>query len=448
VNKQNHETHGQIFTISRLTAGIKTLLEDKFPFVWITGEISNFRTPVSGHFYFVLKDDSAQISAVMFRGQNQRLQFALEDGMSVTGFGRISVYEPRGAYQLILEYLDPKGIGALQAAFDQLKAKLAAEGLFDNQYKRPIPYLPRKIAMVTSPTGAVIHDILNILDRRYPTIPVVIFPVKVQGQGAENEIKAAFYNMNERSDIDVIILARGGGSLEDLQAFNSETVARAIFQSEIPVVSAIGHETDYTISDFVADLRAPTPSAAAELAVPIKDELYRKHMDLFIQLKSSFHRFVKDMHTRLEGTSKRLIDPRKKLTDLRLRTDELTDRIIRAMKNLIRSKQNSADAYSKRLTSATPQGIVENNKLKLKDMINKLLFAIDKIHSNNKSEYHQLIGKLDTLNPHAVLDRGYSITQRISDKSIVYHSKTVGVGDKIKVTLSKGTLIGRIERKN
>lgn len=448
MNKRNNEGHGQIFTISRLTAGIKTFLEDKFPFVWITGELSNFRTPVSGHFYFVLKDDSAQISAVMFRGQNQRLTFALEDGMSVTGFGRISVYEPRGTYQIILEYLEPKGIGALQAAFDQLKAKLTAEGLFDNQYKRPIPYLPRKIAIITSPAGAVIHDILNIFDRRYPTIPVVIFPVKVQGPGAESEIEAAFYNMDAQSDIDVIILARGGGSLEDLQAFNSESVARAIFQSEIPVVSAIGHETDYTISDFVADLRAPTPSAAAELTVPIKDELYRKHMDLYLGLKSSFHRFVKELHARLEGTSKRLIDPRKKLTDLRLRTDEFTDRIIRAMKNLIRSKQNSADAYSKRLISVTPQGIVENNKLKLKDIINKLLFIIDKIHSNNKSEYHQLIGKLDTLNPHAVLDRGYSITQRMSDKSIVYHSEMVDVGDKIKVTLSKGTLTGRIERKS
>ena len=448
MNKRNHESHGRIFTISRLTADIKNLLEDRFPFVWITGEISNFRTPVSGHFYFVLKDNSAQINAVMFRGQNQMLKFALEDGMSVTGFGRISVYEPRGAYQLILEYLEPKGIGALQAAFEQLKAKLADEGLFDDQYKRPIPYLPRKIAIVTSPTGAVVHDILNILDRRFPTIPVVISPVKVQGQGAESEIEAAFYNLNECSDIDVIILARGGGSLEDLQAFNSERVARAIFQSEIPVVSAIGHETDYTISDFVADLRAPTPSAAAELSVPIKDELLRKHMDLLIGLKSSFHRFVKDMHTRLEGTLKRLIDPRKKLTDLRLRTDEITDRIIRAMKNLIRSKQNNAELYSKRLVSVTPQRMVENNKLKLKDIINKLLFIIEKLHSNNKSEYHRLIGKLDALNPHAVLDRGYSITQRISDKSIVYDSEMVGVGDKIKVTLSKGTLISRIERTN
>jgi exodeoxyribonuclease VII large subunit len=446
VNKRNHGSHGQIFTISRLTADIKRLLEDKFPFIWITGEISNFRRPVSGHFYFALKDDSAQVNAVMFRGQNQMLKFVLEDGMRVTGFGRISVYEPRGTYQLILEYLEPKGIGALQAAFEQLKAKLADEGLFDNRYKRPIPYLPRKLAVVTSPTGAVVHDILNILDRRFPTIPVVIFPVKVQGKGAEGEIEAAFHNLNGRSDIDVIILARGGGSIEDLQAFNSETVARAIFRSEIPVISAIGHETDYTISDFVADLRAPTPSAAAELSVPIRDALYQKHMDLFIGLKSSFHRFLKDMHTRLEGTSKRLLDPRKKLTDLRLRTDEFTDRIIRAMNHLIRSNQSSVSALSKRLISLTPQKMVVNNKLKLKEIINKLKYVNEKIHSNKKSEYHRLIGKLDTLNPHAVLDRGYSITQRISDRCIVYNSEMVGVGDKVKVTLSKGTLISRIER--
>lgn len=447
MNKRNHETHGQILTVSRLTTDIKNLLEDKFSFLWVTGEISNFRTPVSGHFYFNLKDESAQINAVMFRGQNRMLKFSPEDGMTVTGLGRISVYEPRGTYQLILEYLEPKGVGALQAAFEQLKAKLAAEGLFDDRHKRPIPYLPRKIAIVTSPTGAVVHDILNILNRRFSTIPIVIFPVKVQGQGAENQIENTFSDINRRSDIDVVIIARGGGSLEDLQAFNSERVARALFGSKIPVISAIGHETDYTISDFTADLRAPTPSAAAELIVPLKDELNRKHMALFLDLKSNFYRFIRDMRTRLDGTSKRLVDPRKRLTDLRFRTDEKNDRMVRAVKHLIHSNQNRADAYLKRLTSANPQHTIDNNKLKLKDTINKLAFIIEKTYSNKESEYRRLKGKLDALNPHAVLDRGYSITQRVSDKSIVYGSETICLGEKIKVTLSKGTLISRVERK-
>ena len=269
----NQKHYGQIYTVSKLTAQIKTLLEDRFPFVWITGEVSNFRSPSSGHFYFVLKDATAQIQAVMFRGQNQMLKFALEDGMNVTGLGRINVYEPRGTYQIVLEYLEPKGVGALQAAFEQLKAKLAIEGLFADTHKRQIPFLPREIALVTSPTGAVVHDMLNILNRRFPTIPVWVYPVRVQGDGAENEIASALDDLSKRSDLDIIILARGGGSLEDLQAFNSEGVARAVFTSEIPIISAIGHETDYTIVDFVADLRAPTPSAAAELAVAIKTEL-------------------------------------------------------------------------------------------------------------------------------------------------------------------------------
>ncbi|MGD2037635.1 MAG: exodeoxyribonuclease VII large subunit, partial [Desulfobacterales bacterium] len=274
----------KIYTVSELNAQIKSLLEEQFPFVWIVGEVSNFRTPLSGHFYFTLKDDASQISAVMFRGQQRQLKFQPEDGMRITGMGRLSVYEPRGTYQIILEYLEPSGIGALQIAFEKLKSRLADEGLFDERHKKAIPFLPHKIALITSPSGAAVHDMLNIIDRRFPNVNIQVFGVKVQGDGAEAEIAAALEQLNQQTDIDVAILARGGGSLEDLQAFNSESVARAVYASEIPTICGIGHETDYTIADFVADLRAPTPSAAAELAVPVKSELLQRLNDLSVDL--------------------------------------------------------------------------------------------------------------------------------------------------------------------
>ncbi len=263
----------KIFSVAELTKNIRSLLEGNFGEVWVCGEISNFKAHTNGHFYFSLKDEKAQLSAVMFRGANAKLAFRLQDGIEVICHGRISVYEARGQYQIILDYLEPKGIGALQLAFEQLKKKLGAEGLFDVARKRALPFLPKKIGVVTSPTGAAIRDILNILRRRYPDIEVLLIPVKVQGDGAAIEIAAALELMNEQTDVDVIIVGRGGGSIEDLWAFNEEVVARAIFKSQIPVVSAVGHEVDFTIADFVADVRAPTPSAAAELVVPRKQDL-------------------------------------------------------------------------------------------------------------------------------------------------------------------------------
>ena len=245
----NADTQRKIFTVSELNADIKNLLEQQFPFIWIYGEISNFRVPASGHFYFTLKDADAQISAVMFRGQQRHLKFRPSDGMGVTGMGRVSVYEPRGTYQIILEYLEPSGIGALQVAFEKLKKQLAAEGLFDDQHKRSLPFIPRKISLITSPTGAVVHDLLNVIQRRFAGIRIEILPISVQGAAAVEQIVDALELLNARADSDVAILARGGGSLEDLQAFNSEAVARAIFQSQIPIISAIGHETDTTLID-------------------------------------------------------------------------------------------------------------------------------------------------------------------------------------------------------
>lgn len=232
MNLNNDNPHRQIYTVSELTDSIKLLLEENFPFIWICGEISNFNVPVSGHYYFSLKDEEAQISAVMFRSQNRNLKFVPEDGMNIIGLGRVSVYGPRGSYQIIFEYLEPRGIGAIQVAFEQLKNKLSAEGLFEEDHKKPIPFLPKNISIITSPTGSVVHDILKIIDRRFPSVQIEIIPVKVQGEGSNNEIVGGIELLNTRGDADVAILARGGGSIEDLQAFNSEEVARAIFLPE------------------------------------------------------------------------------------------------------------------------------------------------------------------------------------------------------------------------
>ena len=261
------EAERRVFTVSELTLRLKATLEEAFPAVWVEGEISNLRTPGSGHAYFTLKDEGAQLSAVLFRGRGRRVRFELEDGMQVLAFGGLDVYAARGQYQLVVEMMEPKGLGALQLAFEQLKRKLEAEGLFDEGRKRPLPAFPRVIGIVTSPTGAAIRDMLNIIGRRFGDLRILITPVRVQGDEAPGEIVQALANLQEVADLDVIIVGSGGGSIEDLWAFNDEGVARAIAACRVPVISAVGHETDFTIADFVADLRAPTPSGAAELVV-------------------------------------------------------------------------------------------------------------------------------------------------------------------------------------
>ncbi len=284
----------KILTVSRLTALIKGVLEENFEHVWVEGEISNLAMPVSGHLYFTLKDAAAQLRCVMFRASSRALRFKPKDGMGVVVRGRVSLFEPRGEYQLIVEYLEPQGIGALQLAFSQLKERLAKEGLFAEAHKKPIPRLPQRIGVVTSATGAAIHDILNVLNRRFANVEVLIYPVKVQGEGAAREIAQAVKDFNRYGNIDVMIVGRGGGSIEDLWAFNEEVVARAIYHSRIPVISAVGHEVDFTIADFVADLRAPTPSAAAELVVKSKAELDAELDALSHRLRQAIHRSLAD----------------------------------------------------------------------------------------------------------------------------------------------------------
>jgi len=437
----------KVYSVSELNADIKTLIEESFSFVWIFGEISNFRIPASGHFYFTLKDSASQISAVMFRGQQRQLKFEPEDGMSVTGMGRLGVYEPRGAYQIILEYLEPSGIGALQIAFEKLKKRLAAEGCFDDALKKSIPFLPNNISLITSPTGAVIHDILTTINRRFANCHIQIIPVKVQGRGAAEEIAAALKLLNARDEADVAILARGGGSLEDLQAFNTESVARAIFASEIPIISAVGHETDYTIADFTADLRAPTPTAAAELVVPEKSVLQRRSNDMLQRLRTNFLYYFDGLNLQLTELSKRLIDPRRKLEDYRLRLDDLCARLHRLLCLRVRREREHLYFWQNRLDANTPRIVLDNAKLQLEQMNEKLSKSLIISNHSKKLNIRELTAKLEAMNPLAILARGYSVTRTIPEAAVVKDAQNVAFDQELEVMLANGRLMCQVKGK-
>jgi exodeoxyribonuclease VII large subunit len=436
-----------IYTVSELTAAIKSLLESSYPFVWVTGEISNFRVPASGHFYFTLKDSDAQVSAVMFRRQNRTLKFVPEDGMAVTALGRLNVYEPRGIYQMILEYVEPMGVGELQLAYEQLKNRLEAEGLFKEENKRALPFLPLTISVVTSPTGAVLRDIMTVVYRRYPNMAVEIAPVRVQGEAAAGEIVQAIEMLNKRGDSDVIVVARGGGSLEDLQAFNSEVVARAIFGSRIPIVSAVGHETDFTIADFVADVRAPTPSAAAELVVPVKDELAGVVQGLIESLGLGMLQRVRLGRERTVHISKRLVHPGRRLADYRLRLDEGLGRMVGGLSRLLARRGDQLSVIQHKVFRCSPRQSLNKLNKQLEYYNQKFCSKMTILCYKKRSDLRAAIAKLNALNPLAILERGYSVTRSLPDCELVRDVKDVGVGDEVEVTLWKGALECRVERK-
>ena len=393
----------QVLSVSELTRRIKSLLEGQFPSAWVEGEISNLVVAASGHVYFTLKDATAQLSAVLFRGGAGKVPFKLTDGQQVVALGEVSVYERRGQYQLIVSQLLPKGLGALQLAFEQLKQKLAGEGLFDQVRKKPLPLLPSRIGLVTSPTGAAIRDFLNILDRRYSNRHVIINPVRVPGIGAAEEIAAAVDEFNSRNLVDVIIVTRGGGSLEDLWAFNEEVVARSIARSRIPTISAVGHEIDFTIADFVADLRAPTPSAAAELVVKAKAEFQA-------ELQQFQRRLDKDLRYRLSESRRRLASC-----------------ILRHPAELVRQSQQQLDGLTHRLARRQH---LETQSAR---------FATGMAHCRQATRQHLtvLAGKLDLLSPKSTLARGYSIT-RLVDGQVVKTVQTAPVGTIVRTLVVDG----------
>jgi exodeoxyribonuclease VII large subunit len=434
-----------IYTVSQLTSEIKSLLERNFDHVWVEGEISNLRLPTSGHLYFTLKDESAQVRAVMFRLQNRLLKFDPEDGLQVVGYGRVTVYEPRGEYQIVLDHMEPRGLGALQLAFEQLKERLSREGLFDPAHKKPLPTLPRKIGIVTSPTGAAIRDILQIIDRRFANVHLLLYPVRVQGPGAAQEIARAVGELGQWPGLDVMIVGRGGGSLEDLWAFNEEIVARAIYHSPVPVISAVGHEIDFTISDFVSDLRAPTPSAAAELVLRSKKELVQTLESLARRLSQAGRLGLEGKRDRLSSLFHRLGDPRKRITDQRLRLDDLLSRLSGSTRQGFRRKAERVSLKSEALLLLHPGRRVGEYSQRLCQLNRHLALA----GRAGLRFYHHRVesctGRLQNLNPLAVLERGYSIVRVLPSKEIVRRASQLEVKEKVQARLFQGEFIARVE---
>jgi exodeoxyribonuclease VII large subunit len=435
-----------ILTVSELNQEIKDLLELKFPDIWVEGEISNLRIPPSGHIYFTLKDDFSQIRTVLFKTQARTLRFAPEDGLHIICQGRVSLYEKRGEYQLILNSMEPKGIGALQLAFLQLKERLEKEGLFDIARKKKFPMIPQSIGIVTSPTGAVIRDMLHIIHRRFENVHILIYPVRVQGEGASLELAEGIGYFNQRMDVDVIIVGRGGGSLEDLWAFNEEVVARSIYQSKIPIISAIGHETDYTISDFVADLRAPTPSAAAELVVKEKREIKNNLHYLEDRLESQILHTLQEDRTDISHLQKSLIDPRKKIEEYFLRVDELVNRFSILTSWALRIRREKTLHLNESLYLRNPLQRIRNIRLFVSENLKRLKQNIKHPIEIQRQKMGGVLGKLDSLSPLSILQRGYSITRKIPSFQILRNSADVRVGDKVEVRLYQGTLLCGVEK--
>lgn len=416
-------TRDRPLQISEITSLIKTQLETEFSEVVVVGEISNFKAHPSGHFYFCLKDESAMINAVMFRGSNQNLRFEVQNGMKVIGVGRLSVYPPRGSYQIVLSRMEPDGLGALQLAFEQLKAKLEKEGLFAPERKKKLPKFPRRIGVITSSSGAAIRDILNVLNRRFAGLHLLIYSVKVQGEGAAEEIAEAIRHLNEFfPDIDVMIVGRGGGSLEDLWPFNEEIVARAIFDSQIPIISAVGHEIDFTIADFVADVRAPTPSAAAELVVADKQETLKHLAHLVRRLRQSL----------------------RKLEYLQMKADELQQALSRVLNEKIYSLRLRFERLLTKI--ARQQPLLKLQQLKYKLERNKELIAIhlsEKI-ANLSDRCREAKTRLELLNPKAIMERGYSIVRLEKNFKLVRKAADIQMGDVLIIELYKGSIRAKV----
>ena len=436
------EDEPEVITVSELNRSIKGLLEGKFPLIWVKGEISNFKAHTSGHFYFSLKDSKCQISAVMFRGFNAGLKFRPEDGMEVLVRGKITVFEPRGNYQIFCEMLEPVGAGALQMAYEQLKARLQAEGLFDLARKRPLPPLPRHIAIVTSPTGAAIRDMLNVLSRRYKGARITIVPAKVQGTAAPAEIVAAIGLVDRMLDVDVLIVGRGGGSIEDLWAFNDERVVRAIFGARAPTISAVGHEVDFTIADFVADLRAPTPSAAAELVVKNAADLAALIKGCERALNLAWARRFQGLRQTTDGLAHRLVDPQRRLQDMSMRCDELAQRLESGSARVVQGRRMRTTLLREQL--GTPLARISARRQATVNFETRLRIAVRTFVDRRRREWVRQCGLLDSLSPLKVVERGYSIVT--VNGSIVKDASQVTVGAEVVLQFARGSAVAQVTK--
>jgi exodeoxyribonuclease VII large subunit len=437
----------EVFSVSRLNQTARTLLEQGLARVWIEGELSNIARPSSGHLYFTLKDSQAQVRGAMFRSRNQLLRFRPEEGMQVLVRAKVSLYEARGDYQLIAESMQEAGDGVLQRAFDALKAKLEAEGLFDPAWKKALPVMPGRIGVITSPTGAAIRDVLSVLRRRFPAIPVVIYPVPVQGKDAGREIAAILDTASKRNECDVLIVTRGGGSLEDLWAFNEEAVARAIHACHIPVVSAVGHEVDFTIADFVADQRAPTPSAAAELVSPEQEEWLQQVTGFENRLARRMQQHVIDTRQRMRWLEQRLKlrHPGQYLRQQAQRLDELEGRRRLAIRSSFNNLKSSLQAALATLKQQTPTHRIQRSELQRHATDQRLHAAMHTLLQARQRRFAVACKSLDTISPLATLQRGYAIVSRPGQHEILRQAGDLKAGEQVETRLAEGSLLCTVD---
>ncbi len=437
----------EVYSVSRLNQTARNLLEQGLPRVWIEGELSNVARPSSGHLYFTLKDSQAQVRAAMFRSRNQLLRFRPGEGMQVLVRAKVSLYEARGDYQLIVESMQEAGDGVLQRAFDALKARLDAEGLFDPAWKKALPALPGRIGVITSPTGAAIRDVLSVLRRRFPAIPVLIYPVPVQGKDAGRAIADMLQTASRRGECDVLILTRGGGSLEDLWAFNEEVVARAIHACDIPVVSAVGHEVDFTIADFVADQRAPTPSAAAELVSPDQAEWLQQYDILARRISQRMRQQLADTRQRMRWLDQRLQlrHPGQYLRQQAQRLDDLEGRSRLAIRSYFNNLRASLHAAHAALKQQTPAHRIRRTVLQQQAVAQRMQVALRALLQARQQRLAVACRSLDTVSPLATLQRGYAIVSRPGQREILRRAGDLKPGEQIETRLAEGRVLSTVD---
>ncbi|MFM2152085.1 MAG: hypothetical protein RL199_520 [Pseudomonadota bacterium] len=435
----------RVYKVHELTRELKGLLEGRFPLLQVEGEISNFRrNATSGHCYFTLKDEGASLKCALFKNQARLLKFQPADGQQVVAKGRLSVYEQGGEYNLVCDALEPMGAGALGLRFEELKRRLAAEGLFDPALKRPLPFIPRRIGVVTSPTGAAVQDFLRVLHKRWPGMPVLVVPARVQGEGAAAEIARGVQRLAGVPDVDVIVVTRGGGSLEDLWAFNEEVVARALRRSPVPVVSAVGHEVDFTIADFAADVRAPTPTGAAELIVREKAELVAQLAVTRGRLVRALDRQLEQRRSRMGHFRKALVDPRRVIGERRLLLDRLLSRAERSLRDRLRGGRQRLVQAEQTLQRHHPRTRLQRWHQELAGLEQRLSRVPQGLVARERQQLERLIGRLDAMSPLKVLARGYSLAFG-PDGALLHRADAVSPGDAVRLRLGAGALQTRVE---